>query len=288
MKMTRLKKTLSLALVTSTILASGTSSLAAVEAYIAEVDGVKYEFNRDALMDSILDRIMGKESPMYDKYLRGNLVALRDDKRGIVDIKSVENYILDSIISGKEFDIDSFTETSEDAEIIEIEDVKEVSLEGEVIEEPEELAPVLVYEGETEVDVDFGADFEVPEVQVKGDRDVEITSAITFDGENVETVNTRVSGVYTIVYSAVDSLGNRSEDLVITVTVAERTMKLEITQAGVLPGMNSVSVTLPVPDPENYTVTIGGRTLSFKAETETFIGVANAGVTVEDVEYSLK
>lgn len=280
--MVKFKKTLSIALAACTIFAGSSSSLAAVEAYIAQVDGVKYEFNRDALIESAVEKLLGNESPMYDKYLKGDLVALKDDKRGIVDIKSVENYIINSIIEGKSFDIDEFTETSEEAEIIEIEDLKVVNPEGEV----EDCTGTLLYDGETDIELGFGAEFDIPEVKVEDDE-IEVKLAISLDGEEVEDVNTRVAGVYTITYSAINSLGEQVDQLLINVTVAQREMKLEVITSGVVPGMNLIRVTLDVDNPEDYTVVVRGRTLSFDSQTETFVGAVNAGATLEDVEYSL-
>lgn len=84
-------------------------------------------------------------------------------------------------------------------------------------------APVLNYDGETEIIVAYGAEFTIPEVTATDNVDgpVDVTSVITDADSNViETIDTTVAGAYTITYSAVDAAGNEAEELEISVLVA--------------------------------------------------------------------
>jgi putative cell wall-binding protein len=128
-----------------------------------------------------------------------------------------------------------------DLEVALVEGENEVTFEYEGVEytetvtyeAPDTEAPVLVYDGETTFEVEFGAEFTLPEVTATDNVDeaVEVTSVITLNGETVEAIDTTVAGTYTITYSAVDAAGNAAESLVITVNVAEEALKVESVSA---------------------------------------------------------
>lgn len=88
-----------------------------------------------------------------------------------------------------------------------------------------EGTPEFDYEGELEIALENGAEFTTPEVTAVDteDGDVEVTTVITdAEGNELEAIDTKVEGTYTITYTAEDADGNVSE-LVLTVEVAEAT-----------------------------------------------------------------
>lgn len=97
-------------------------------------------------------------------------------------------------------------------------------------EKKDTQAPELVYEGETEIRVEYGAEFTLPEVTATDnvDEEVEVSYVIKdSEGNQIEAIDTTVAGTYTITYTAVDAAGNEAEALVIKVTVAEKELTLE-------------------------------------------------------------
>lgn len=85
-------------------------------------------------------------------------------------------------------------------------------------------APTLTYKGEAEITVKNGEEFEMPEVKATDnlDKNVIVSHVIkNSKGNTVKTIDTKVAGTYTITYSASDSSGNKSKDLVVKVTVLE-------------------------------------------------------------------
>ena len=85
-------------------------------------------------------------------------------------------------------------------------------------------APTLIYKGEAEITVKNGEEFEMPEVKATDnlDKDVTVSHVIkNSKGNTVKSIDTKVAGTYTITYSASDSSGNKSKDLVVKVTVLE-------------------------------------------------------------------
>lgn len=94
----------------------------------------------------------------------------------------------------------------------------------EVAEKADTEAPEFVYTGETTLNVEYKAAFTAPVVTATDNKDeeVEVTSAITnAAGGKLAEIDTQVPGAYTITYSAVDAAGNKAEDLILTVVVAE-------------------------------------------------------------------
>jgi hypothetical protein len=87
----------------------------------------------------------------------------------------------------------------------------------------EDLAPEFNYEGEETIAVAYGAEFTAPVVTATDDIDeeVEVVSVITdAAGNELQAIDTKKPGTYTITYTAEDSAGNVSE-LELTVVVAE-------------------------------------------------------------------
>ncbi|WIF89280.2 InlB B-repeat-containing protein [Acholeplasma laidlawii] len=84
-------------------------------------------------------------------------------------------------------------------------------------------APVLKYDGETEIIVGYGVEFTIPKVTDTDNLDgtVDVNAVITdVDSNIIETIDTTVAGAYTITYSAIDAAGNKAEELEISVLVA--------------------------------------------------------------------
>lgn len=88
---------------------------------------------------------------------------------------------------------------------------------------PEAGVPEFDYAGEDTIALENGADFTTPEVTATDaeDGEVEVSTVITdAEGNELEAIDTKVAGTYTITYTAEDADGNVSE-LVLTVEVAE-------------------------------------------------------------------
>lgn len=93
----------------------------------------------------------------------------------------------------------------------------------ETPEKPQDKeAPIFDYAGKTEVILENGEKYEIPEIKANDniDGEVEVIKVIRkYDSnEIVESIDTNIAGKYTITYEAVDNSGNKS-NLVITVTV---------------------------------------------------------------------
>ncbi len=128
-----------------------------------------------------------------------------------------------SFADGEKSDIDGHW--AEDATII-----VNILEDRQADEEKDTQAPELVYEGETEIRVEYGAEFTLPEVTATDnvDEEVEVSYVIKdSEGNQIEAIDTTVAGTYTITYTAVDAAGNEAEALVIKVTVAEKELTLE-------------------------------------------------------------
>lgn len=129
--------------------------------------------------------------------------------------------------------------------------------EGAVAPEPgDEIAPEFNYDGETELSIENGAKFVLPEVTATDDVDgeLEVTPVITdAEGNEValEDIDTTVAATYTVTYTAVDAAGNETE-LVLTVEVAE----------AVAPAVESVSAINPTNVEVTFTQAIDEETLN--------------------------
>lgn len=115
-----------------TIATTQAPAFAQVTDYVTEKSGVKYEYNKVELEDSILENIMGGQAKLYNRYLTEELISLKDDISGYIDVEDVEDYIIDAIMAGEAFNVDSYTE-GEDAKVIEIEDVIKIDKDGNEI-----------------------------------------------------------------------------------------------------------------------------------------------------------
>lgn len=94
-----------------------------------------------------------------------------------------------------------------------------------ILEKNDTKAPKLVYNGDMEIVLENGSDFEVPVVTAKDNLDGDIlVNYIIKDGngKKVDRIDTTIAGDYTITYSASDKSGNKSE-LIIKVTIEEKT-----------------------------------------------------------------
>ena len=92
------------------------------------------------------------------------------------------------------------------------------------LEKKDTKAPTLLYNGEMEIVLENGAEFEVPVVTAKDnlDKDITVNHLIkTSENKQINSIDTAVAGKYTITYSASDMSGNESDELVIKVTVLE-------------------------------------------------------------------
>lgn len=81
-------------------------------------------------------------------------------------------------------------------------------------------APVFKYTGETTINVKYGEVFTLPTMEAS-ELSAVITPVIVDENDKVvEKIDTKVPGMYTVTYTAVDAAGNQTE-LVLTVVVAE-------------------------------------------------------------------
>ena len=93
-----------------------------------------------------------------------------------------------------------------------------------VLEEISPVVPALHYEGDTELSVEYGSTFELPEVKVmygdeeQGKAEVTVTEA---SGDEVPRVDTTVPGEYTLEYHYTSEDGTKASPVTITVTVLE-------------------------------------------------------------------
>ena len=85
-------------------------------------------------------------------------------------------------------------------------------------------APTLIYNGESQLIVENGSKFEIPEVKAKDNLDKNVTVSHVIKDENgkvLKSIDTTIEGLYTITYSATDSSGNKSSELIVEVNVLE-------------------------------------------------------------------
>ncbi|MBC5625039.1 DUF5011 domain-containing protein [Clostridium sp. NSJ-49] len=92
------------------------------------------------------------------------------------------------------------------------------------LEKDDKEAPVIEYNGQLNITLENGANFEVPEVTAKDNLDIDVTVKVVImdsNGKVIEKIDTTKSGKYTITYTAEDESGNKAKELVITVIVNE-------------------------------------------------------------------
>ena len=92
------------------------------------------------------------------------------------------------------------------------------------LDKDDKEAPVIEYNGQLNITLENGANFEVPEVTAKDNLDIDVTVKVVImdsNGKVIEKIDTTKSGKYTITYTAEDESGNKAKELVITVIVNE-------------------------------------------------------------------
>lgn len=136
--MQKVKKLIYSLAVAGTVLVSSAPAFAAIEAYVTDNKGTIQEFNKDDLVKSIVENSINNPSPMYDTYREGDLVAVKDDVRGYIDVEAVRAYIIESTVNQREIDVDKFVESSDKAETIEVKVDEKLDINGEVIEKDKE------------------------------------------------------------------------------------------------------------------------------------------------------
>ncbi|RNF38260.1 S-layer homology domain-containing protein [Planococcus salinus] len=95
---------------------------------------------------------------------------------------------------------------------------------GEEPVDPDTDAPVLSYDGDTEIEIGFGETLNWPEVGVD-DETVDVDLVITDEDGNVveeDDFDTDTAGTYTFTYTAVDAAGNEATPVEVTVVVEEQ------------------------------------------------------------------
>lgn len=111
----------SAALTTAISAAISTTAFAAVDGFLVNNNDKLFLYNYNELMEDSLNKLLGDSSPLYDEYIKGNLVAFHDTIKGYVNEKDVMDQSLESLMDGKNFDLDSFTESAKDEQIYKIE-----------------------------------------------------------------------------------------------------------------------------------------------------------------------
>lgn len=92
------------------------------------------------------------------------------------------------------------------------------------LDKDDKEAPVIEYNGQLNITLENGANFEVPEVTAKDNLDIDVTVEVVIRDSNdkvIDKIDTTKAGKYTITYTAEDESGNKAEELVITVIVNE-------------------------------------------------------------------
>lgn len=92
------------------------------------------------------------------------------------------------------------------------------------LDKDDKEAPVIEYNGQLNMTLENGANFEVPEVTAKDNLDIDVTVEVVIRDSNdkvIDKIDTTKAGKYTITYTAEDESGNKAEELVITVIVNE-------------------------------------------------------------------
>jgi hypothetical protein len=92
-----------------------------------------------------------------------------------------------------------------------------------VKEAPDTTAPVIEYTGSATVNVVYNATYTIPVLTATDNKDasVTVTPTIKFNNATVTKVDTKISGEYTVTYTAKDAANNAATPVVIKVVVAE-------------------------------------------------------------------
>lgn len=137
------------------------------------------------------------------------------------------------------------------------------------------VPPVLVYTGETTINLANGAEFILPVVTGTDNKDETVNVAHVIKNaanEVIQAIDTKVAGTYTITYSAKDAAGNAAKDLVVTVIVAE-VPALQVASVNAITETN-IEVKLALntkeavaKDKSKYIVTVGAEVVEVKEVT---------------------
>ena len=98
------KRTLVMCTVALTAIMSSVPSFAAIESYVTEKDGKKYEYKISDLKNSIID-----DTDLINQYKAQTPIAIKDTKQGYIDYRDIVDAII--FATGK-FDINEYTESS--------------------------------------------------------------------------------------------------------------------------------------------------------------------------------
>ena len=123
------------------------------------------------------------------------------------------------------------------------------------LEKDDKEAPVIEYNGELNIILENGAIFDVPEVIAKDNLDTDVIVKVVLKDSNsevVEKIDTTKAGTYTITYIAEDESGNKSEELIITVTINESNVVPEIPDSN----DEGITVTPEKPDSNDQGITV--------------------------------
>ena len=144
------------------------------------------------------------------------------------------------------------------------------------LDKDDKEAPTLEYNGELNITLENGAIFDIPEVIAKDNLDTNVTVKVILKDSNsevIEKIDTTKAGKYTITYIAEDESGNKSEELIITVTINESNSTPEI------PESDDQEI---VVKPENNQGSNGTNTSTDKEETsnknESWLPITGQGV----------
>lgn len=148
-----MKNRAKIGLVISAVIATMTTStlpaFAEVTDYVTEKDGVKYEYSKVDILNSIING-----TAQYERYKTENLYSLRDSMQGYIDANDIMNAIIQSEGS---FDVDSYTE-SDIAKKITISGIKKVDKDGLTVEQTGHILEILeagVLPGKDKVSVEL-------------------------------------------------------------------------------------------------------------------------------------
>lgn len=104
---------------------------AAVEGFVARsIDGNYHQYSYEELLDSYALKLLGIPNGLYEDFSAKKPVAFFDSFNGYIDYSySLEKYV-QALLSGQEFDLNSYTESSSAKKILMPAEVKVVSLAG--------------------------------------------------------------------------------------------------------------------------------------------------------------
>lgn len=122
----RIIKSLFVCVLTLLVVSTSIPSYAEVLSYITEKDGIKYEYTKFELINSII-----MESAQYKRYQEENFYAIKDSVQGYIDAQDI---LMAIIMSDSEFDVDAYTE-SDVAKKITITNLKRVDEHGKTVED---------------------------------------------------------------------------------------------------------------------------------------------------------